>query len=41
MDTWQRQTVVLMQPLHTDSVVVLLLEAMRLYPALESIQVRA
>eukprot|EP00658_Telonema_sp_P-2_P055955 TRINITY_DN4446_c0_g1_i4.p1 TRINITY_DN4446_c0_g1~~TRINITY_DN4446_c0_g1_i4.p1 ORF type:complete len:329 (-),score=135.00 TRINITY_DN4446_c0_g1_i4:117-1103(-) len=41
LDAWQRQTMVLTQPLYKDSVVLLLLEAMRLYPKLEILQVEA
>merc|ERR1711959_68455 len=41
LDAWQRQTMVLTQPLYRDSVVLLLLEAMRLYPRLEVLQVES
>lgn len=41
LDAWQRQTMVLTQPLHRDTVVLTLLEAMRLYPMLEVLQVEA
>lgn len=41
LDAWQRQTLVLTQPLYRDSVVLLLLESMRLYPKLEILQVEA
>lgn len=41
LDAWQRQTMVLTQPLYRDSVVLLLLESMRLYPKLEVLQVEA
>lgn len=41
LDAWQRQTMVLTQPLYRDSVVLLLLEAMRLYPKLDVLQVES
>lgn len=39
LDAWQRQTMILTQPLHRDTIVLTLLEAMRLYPMLEVMQV--
>merc|ERR1711966_615089 len=41
LDAWQRQTMILTQPLHRDTIVLTLLEAMRLYPMLEVLQVEA
>jgi len=41
LDAWQRQTMVMSQPLYKDSVVLMLLEAMRLYPKVEVLQLEA
>ena len=41
LDAWQRQSMILTQPLHRDTIVLVLLEAMRLYPMLEVLQVEA
>jgi len=41
LDAWQRQTMILTQPLHRDTIVLTLLEAMRLYPMLEVLQVES
>lgn len=41
LGAWQRQTMVMSQPLYKDSVVLMLLEAMRLYPKVEVLQLEA
>jgi len=41
LDAWQRQSMVMTQPLYRDSVVLFMLEGMRLYPKLEGLLVES